>query len=162
MSPLKRQRQEAILQLVLTEKIATQDALRKRLKMIGFDVTQATLSRDVRELHLYKERKFEKQAYYVIPVTQPLPDSMEDMVHGAALRTDYAGNIAVIHCRAGTAAAMGVALDSLHRDDVVGTIAGDDTVFVLFRSEVQARDFSRSFAKSIVISASKVAKSGGI
>ncbi len=146
---MKKERQAAIYRLVTSETITTQEMLQERLARLGYHVTQATLSRDIRELKLHKERRGKTQACYTVSVPQTLPAAMGDMIHGAVLRTDYAGNLAVIHCRTGTAAAIGVTLDGLQRDDVVGTIAGDDTVFVLLRTETQAREFALSFADFI-------------
>lgn len=144
----KKTRQDALLRLVMHEEIATQNDLRQRMMELGFSVTQATLSRDIHELKLVKDRRGGRVCY-TVSVQEELPVSMSDMVKSASLRTNFAGNIAVIHCRSGTAPAVCVSLDALHREDVVGTIAGDDTVFVLLHTEQQARDFAISFAKSI-------------
>ena len=126
---MKKKRQDTILSLIAAEEIPTQEVLRERMEEHGFAVTQATLSRDIRELKLTKERRG------------------SGILQNAALRTDFAGNVAVIHCRTGTAQAVAAALDAMHREDVVGTIAGDDTIFVLLRTEIQAKEFAGSFAK---------------
>ncbi|MCD8219916.1 MAG: hypothetical protein LUC50_06220 [Ruminococcus sp.] len=144
----KKTRQDALLRLVMQEEIATQNDLRQRMMELGFSVTQATLSRDIHELKLVKDRRGGRVCY-TVSVQEELPVSVSDMVKSTSLRTNFAGNIAVIHCRSGTAPAVCVSLDALHREDVVGTIAGDDTVFVLLHTEQQARDFAISFAKSI-------------
>lgn len=141
---MKKERQDAILALIAKEEIPTQEVLRDRMAALGFEVTQATLSRDIRELKLTKERRSGRRACYTAPVRQGITGSIWQ---GAALRTDYAGNTAVIHCRTGTAQAVAAALDAMHREDVVGTIAGDDTIFVLLRTEALAREFALSFAK---------------
>ena len=107
-------------------------------------MTQATLSRDIRELKLTKERRSGGRACYIAPVRQEVNGGI---LQNAALRTDYAGNVSVIHCRTGTAQAVAAALDAMHREDVVGTIAGDDTIFVLLRTETQAKEFAGSFAR---------------
>lgn len=126
---MKKKRQDTILALIAAEDIPTQEVLRERMAEQGFAVTQATLSRDIRELKLTKERR------------------SGGILQNAALRTDYAGNVSVIHCRTGTAQAVAAALDAMHREDVVGTIAGDDTIFVLLRTETQAKEFAGSFAR---------------
>lgn len=141
---MKKERQDAILALIAKEEIPTQEVLRDRMAERGFDVTQATLSRDIRELKLTKERRSGSRACYTAPVRQEISGGIWQ---NAALRTDYAGNIAVIHCRTGTAQAVAAALDAMHREDVVGTIAGDDTIFVLLRTESLAREFAVGFAK---------------
>lgn len=137
---MKRKRQDALLQLIAKENIPTQEKLRARLAEMGHDVTQATLSRDIRELRLVKTRRNGK-LYYAAPARQEISGGV---LQGAVLRTDYAGHMAVVHCRAGTAQAVCVFLDALQREDVVGTIAGDDTVFVLMRTETLAKEFARS------------------
>ena len=139
---MKKKRQDTILSLIAAEEIPTQEVLRERMEEHGFAVTQATLSRDIRELKLTKERRGSGMACYTAPVRQEVNGGI---LQNAALRTDFAGNVAVIHCRTGTAQAA--ALDAMHREDVVGTIAGDDTIFVLLRTEIQAKEFAGSFAK---------------
>ena len=108
---MKKERQDAILSLIAREEIPTQELLRERVAAMGFEVTQATLSRDIRELHLVKQRRSGKRACYTAPVIQE-------------------------------------ALDSVKREGVVGTIAGDDTVFVLLRTETLAREFALFFGSS--------------
>lgn len=136
---MKKERQDALLHLITEENISTQEMLRKRLAEMGFSVTQATLSRDIRELRLAKTRR-EGKLYYTAPMNREL--SVSDGILGeAVLWADHAGHTAVIHCRSGTAPAVCVFLDALQREDVVGTIAGDDTVFVLMRTEALAREF---------------------
>lgn len=128
---MKKKRQDTILSLIAAEEIPTQEVLRERMEEHGFAVTQATLSRDIRELKLTKERRGSGRACYTAPVRQEVNGGI---LQNAALRT-------------GTAQAVAAALDAMHREDVVGTIAGDDTIFVLLRTEIQAKEFAGSFAK---------------
>ena len=141
---MKKKRQDTFLSLFAAEEIPSQEVLRERMEEHVFAVTQATLSRDIRELKLTKERRGSGRACYTAPVRQEVNVGI---LQNAALRTDFAGNLAVIHCRTGTAQAVAAALDALHRVDVVGCIAGDDTIFVLLRTEIQAKEFAGSFAK---------------
>ena len=140
---MKKKRQDTILSLIAAEEIPTQEVLRERMEEHGFAVTQATLSRDIRELKLTKERRGSGRACYTAPVRQEVNGGI---LQNAAPRTDFAGNVAVIHCRTGTAQAVAAALDAMHREDVVGTIAGDDTIFILLRSEEQAAFFAKQYA----------------
>ncbi len=143
---MKRERHSAILALIEKEEIPTQEVLRQRMAEQGFDVTQATLSRDIRELKLTKvHRGSSHRTCYAPPA--PAEPAGGSFWHTAALRTDFSGNIAVIHCQTGTAQAVAASLDALHHEHVVGTIAGDDTIFVLLRTEKQARQFAENFAK---------------
>ena len=132
---MKKKRQDTILSLIAAEEIPTQEVLRERMEEHGFAVTQATLSRDIRELKLTKERRGSGRACYTAPVRQEVNGGI---LQNAALRTDFAGNVAVIHCRTGTAQAVAAALDAMHREDVVGTIAGDDTIMCVVKTSEQA------------------------
>ena len=132
---MKKERQDAILSLIAREEIPTQELLRERVAAMGFEVTQATLSRDIRELHLVKQRRSGKRACYTAPVIQ---EGTSGIFQDAVLRTDYAGHKAVIHCRSGMAQAVAVALDSVKREGVVGTIAGDDTIMCVVKTSEQA------------------------
>mgnify|MGYP000438250345 CR=1 FL=1 len=109
---MKKKRQDTILSLIAAEEIPTQEVLRERMEEHGFAVTQATLSRDIRELKLTKERRGSGRACYTAPVRQEVNGGI---LQNAALRTDFAGNVAVIHCRTGTAQAVAAALDAMHR-----------------------------------------------
>lgn len=106
---MKKKRQDTILALIAAEDIPTQEVLRERMAEQGFAVTQATLSRDIRELKLTKERRSGGRACYIAPVRQEVNGGI---LQNAALRTDYAGNVSVIHCRTGTAQAVAAALDA--------------------------------------------------
>ena len=132
---MMKKRQDTILSLIAAEEIPTQEVLRERMEEHGFAVTQATLSRDIRELKLTKERRGSGRACYTAPVRQEVNGGI---LQNAALRTDFAGNVAVIHCRTGTAQAVAAALDAMHREDVVGTIAGDDTIMCVVKTSEQA------------------------
>ncbi len=142
---MKKERQNAILEIIAKEEIPTQEILRDRMVQQGFNVTQATLSRDIRELKLTKVRRGNghRTCYTVSVQAEPAGHFW----HTAALRTDWAGNVAVIHCQTGTAQAVAASLDALHQENVVGTIAGDDTIFVLLRTEEQAKVFAEDFAE---------------
>ncbi len=136
-----------IQSLVTQEEITTQQMLQERLAAQGIHVTQATLSRDIHTLNLIKKRRNDGVLYYTMPTSPHWSESSEDIWRNAFLYADYAGNIAVLHCRTGTAGAVCVALDELDHHDVVGTIAGDDTVFVLLRTPQLARQFATMFPK---------------
>ena len=138
-------RLSAIEQVLLKHIVTSQSQLSDLLSQEGIEVTQATLSRDIRELHLVKQRRSGKRACYTAPVIQ---EGTSGIFQDAVLRTDHAGHMAVIHCRSGMAQAVAVALDSVKREGVVGTIAGDDTVFVLLRTETLAREFALFFGSS--------------
>ena len=134
----KRQRQEAILALVRAERVGSQQALRVRLRSRGVDVAQATLSRDLRELGLEKRLEADGRAYY-----RPAREASR---RGAALRrllidlfvsAEGAGNLLVLRTRIGGAQPVAAAIDAEAWPEILGTIAGDDTILVVLR---RARD----------------------
>ncbi|MBQ5317388.1 MAG: hypothetical protein J6I96_07520 [Oscillospiraceae bacterium] len=134
---MKSKRQEAILKLIAELDVKTQDELRSLLRERGFDVTQATLSRDIAQLGIVKDDR------YIIPEKYlPLPPLSMSSVTGA----DYAHNTVVIRCRAGTANAVCAEIDSLDIKNAVGTIAGDDTIFMLMRTEKDAANICREIS----------------
>ena len=143
---MKKDRQKLIAELVRRNSIANQDALLEALRLHGYPVTQATVSRDIRELNLVK-RADENGVYRYI-----LPDPVlgnTDLFTGSILDADYAGNTVVIKCRSGTAQAVCTVLDGMVRPEVVGTLAGDDTIFVLIRTDEQARRFAAEILKKL-------------
>ena len=145
---MKAGRQAKILELIAEYQIETQEELLFALREAGFAVTQATISRDIKELQLVKQMgKNGRYCYTSGASTQngePARDLQSIFSH-AILKVDYAGNTVVIKCRSGMAQAACAALDSRRIEGVVGTLAGEDTIFVLVRSETQAVAFTRYF-----------------
>ncbi len=137
---MKKKRHAKILELIRTYPINTQEGLLEHLRAAEFDVTQATISRDIKELRLVKVQGADGQYRYSTgksssgDVGSKFHALFPDSVH----TIDHAGNIVVIKCMVGMAQAVCAALDSLHWDGTVGTIAGDDTIFILVRSESNA------------------------
>jgi transcriptional regulator of arginine metabolism len=137
---MKKKRHAKILELIRTYPINTQEGLLEHLRAAEFDVTQATISRDIKELRLIKVQEPDGQYRYSTgksssrDVGSKFHALFPDSVH----TIDHAGNIVVIKCMVGMAQAVCAALDSLHWDGTVGTIAGDDTIFILVRSESNA------------------------
>lgn len=143
---MKNARQREILELIRTNIVSSQDAMQELLRMRGFPVTQATISRDIRELNLIKKADSQGVYRYVLP-DAPVPHT--DMFAGNVLSVDYAANTVVLKCRSGTAQAVCTVLDDAPRPDVVGTLAGDDTIFVLIRTTEQAKRFAAEISKKI-------------
>ncbi len=143
---MKYARQKAILELIRSNVVSNQDALQALLKDSGFPVTQATISRDIRELNLIKKADVNGVYRYVV-TDIPMPHA--DYFAGNILMVDYAGNTVVIKCRSGTAQAVCTEIDHIVRPEVVGTIAGDDTIFVLVRSNEHAKRFAADLLQEI-------------
>ena len=132
---MKSKRQEAILELVKKYEIETQEELAEKLGMAGFAVTQATISRDIRELKLTKIQRGTKQVYAALTENKySNSNKYIDILKHSFISMDMAQNILVIKTASGTAMALATALDSLHWDEIVGTIAGDDTVMCAIRT----------------------------
>ena len=132
---MKGKRQEAILELVKKYEIETQEELAEKLGSAGFAVTQATISRDIRELKLTKIQHGAKQVYAALTENKfSNSNKYIDILKHSFVSMDMAQNILVIKTASGTAMALATALDSLHWDEIVGTIAGDDTVMCAIRT----------------------------
>ena len=132
---MKEKRQEAILELVKKFEIETQEELAEKLNKSGFSVTQATISRDIRELKLTKIQRGAKQVYAALTENKySNSNKYIDILKHSFVSMDMAQNILVIKTASGTAMALATALDSLHWAEIVGTIAGDDTVMCAIRT----------------------------
>ena len=132
---MKGKRQEAILDLVKKYEIETQEELAEKLNKSGFAVTQATISRDIRELKLTKIQRGAKQVYAALTENKySNSNKYIDILKHSFVSMDMAQNILVVKTASGTAMALATALDSLHWDELVGTIAGDDTVMCAIRT----------------------------
>jgi transcriptional regulator of arginine metabolism len=135
----KARRHEAILRIVRREVVESQERLRDRLRAEGVAVTQATLSRDMREIGLNKVATPGGGARYAAPAgSAAVRSSFADVAPALLVSTDGTGPLLVLRTAAGAAAAVAAALDAEAWPEVLGTIAGSDTALVVARSE-QAR-----------------------
>lgn len=132
---MKNARHQMILELVRNHHIETQEELADLLKDAGFQVTQATVSRDIRQLQLRKVSGGGRQHYDLPSVEAPaFSDRYRRVLRDAYVSLDISINIAVIKTVSGMAMAAAAALDSLGWDEILGCIAGDDTIFCVMRS----------------------------
>ena len=149
---MKSQRQEKILSIIQNHTVTTQEELQSYLSQAGFDATQATISRDIKELRLIKALSPMGSYYYTTSV-QKGPEAAAlniDFVFLESIRSvDFAGNFVVVKCYAGMANAVCVAVDTGSWDGLVGTIAGDDTIFLLLRTQRQAEEFADYLQKTV-------------
>lgn len=143
---MKISRHAKILELIEEKAIETQDELVDELRKSGFNVTQATISRDIKDLRLVKVMDEEGRYRYVSlnKTEEDVSNKLITLLSQSLVSIDYAGNIIVLKTLAGTAMAAAAAIDALNFKDIVGTLAGDDTIFVLVRdvkniSEVLSR-----------------------
>src|SRR5688572_8125800 len=135
-------RREAILRVIADGVVRTQEELRRKLAGLGYPVDQGTLSRDVRELGLIKVPGLDGEGMrYALARSPGMPVSSDpaSAVARFARGADWSGNLVVIATEAGNAGPLGIALDRLAWKDVLGTIAGDDTLLVVVREGARAR-----------------------
>ena len=133
---MKKERHSMILQLIDQYNISNQEELRDKLLLCGIDVTQATVSRDIKELRLIKQPVAGGEYKYSLAGSA---DEKYVKYHAIFFETvtnvDTALNICVVKCHIGTAMAACAAIDALNIPDIVGTLAGDDTIFIACRTE---------------------------
>lgn len=138
---MKARRQSAIVDIIHRSPVRSQEQLRRSMRAAGFDVTQATLSRDIRDLGLVKGGA--DGAYLAPPQPHRTPQNGQSLLHRAAAdylsRVDRVQQLVVLRTGPGQAQLLGVAIDSAQLPEVVGTIAGDDTILVIARDARRAR-----------------------
>jgi len=146
---MKYRRHSKILNIIEHNAIETQEELAKTLKKQGFDVTQATVSRDIKELRLIKIlSKDGKYKYSSIEhADTPILNRFMNVFRDCVLSLDYANGIIVVKTLIGSANAAAAAIDALKIAEIVGTIAGDDTIFMLLRNEKDAENTLNVFRK---------------
>jgi transcriptional regulator of arginine metabolism len=143
MTDLKDRRQRAIADLIRGGALSSQEELGERLASLGFVVTQATISRDLEQIGAVKVRRDGQLSYALSDQMQPaggpqFGDLLRDFVHSI----DTAANLLVIKTPPGSAHLIGVALDKSAMPEIVGTICGDDTIFVACRSSSVAENLA--------------------
>lgn len=148
---MKKRRHKLILDLIEQYEIGTQEELLALLRDKGYDVTQATVSRDVKELRLLKTLGANGVYKYTVENTKNTGYSgmFDALFQSAMTKVDYAGNICVIKCSPGLAGAACATIDSMNVHDIVGTIAGDDTIFMLCRTAEEARGVAEALNRMI-------------
>ena len=142
---MKTKRQAKIIEIISNTNVETQEQLLKALEEAGFTSTQATISRDIKELRIVKElTSLGTYRYSVSEKDAPpaLTDRLNTIFRECVTSIDYAENIIVIHTLAGMANAAGAALDAMKINVVLGTLAGDDTVMIVMRDTNSAAAFS--------------------
>lgn len=142
---MKSTRQEKILELIAQHSIETQEELIDRLAACGIVSTQATVSRDIKQLHLYKEPCGNGRYRYAVSARMTgydFNERLQRILRECSLSVDCARNLVVLKTMPGLASAAGAAFDAM--DDIsamVGCVCGDDTVLVVMRDEESAEAF---------------------
>jgi len=148
---MKYSRHAKILEIIENHEIETQDELAEKLREAGMDVTQATISRDIKELRLVKVLTPNGRYRYSAMNSDStnMNDRLLVIIKEAFVSCDYANNILVIKTLPGMAQAVAATIDSLGWNDIVGTIAGDDTMLVICRAEKIAEDLMDKFTRMV-------------
>ena len=141
---MKTTRQEEILDIIENVEIETQEELAERLRERGYKVTQATVSRDIKELRLIKISGRRNTYCYARPGRHEAitNDRMIRLLTDSTVDIDYAGQMVVVKTLSGSANVAAEAIDNMNWKEVLGTIAGDNTIFVAVRSENDAAEIA--------------------
>lgn len=148
---MKSERQKKILELIMRYEVETQDELIEKLRAEGFDVTQATASRDIKELKLTKTQTNKGKYRYVKPMTGEAVSSTKfsEALASSIISVEYGENIVVVRTYPGMANAVATAIDAIRHLDILGSVAGDDTILIVTRSKDVASSICEQVKKII-------------
>ena len=141
---MKNDRQSRILEIIERENVETQEQLQQRLQEQGVVCTQATISRDIKQLHLVKEPVGQGKYRYTVSSQRSrlnVADKLRGIFRESIVSIDNAQNIVVIKTMSGLANAAAAAVDSMNVPYMVGSLAGDDTAFLVMRDTESAKSF---------------------
>lgn len=144
---MKTRRHNEIIELIKTREIGTQEELLDVLKHKGYDVTQATISRDIRELNLTKVNSNGRQKYVVIVKDEEFSDKYVRVLKEGFVSMVASGNLIVLKTVVGMAMAVATAIDALEMNEIIGCIAGDDTIFIAVSVNSSAIDVMNKLKK---------------
>ncbi len=148
---MKSNRHTKIVELINRFPITTQEELLDYLRKDGFDVTQSTVSRDIKQLRLSKSLDSNGRYRYTAPVASQknARNTFLGLVDSSVVSVEYAMNIVVIKTYAGMAGAVCAAFDSMNYPSIIGTIAGDDTIFIVCKNEDSAKNYTHEFLRYV-------------
>ncbi|GAA3405438.1 transcriptional regulator AhrC/ArgR [Paenibacillus hodogayensis] len=144
---MKAQRHFKIREIITSKAIETQDVLVEEMRIAGFHVTQATISRDIKEMHLIKVPLEDGRYKYSMPADQkmnPVP-RLKRALADHFVHIDFTDNLVVMKCMPGTANTLGSLIDSLEWSEIMGTICGDDTILIICRTKKHSADVVKQF-----------------
>ncbi|OZU90014.1 arginine repressor [Virgibacillus indicus] len=147
----KIQRHIKIRELITEYELETQDDLVAHLKSLGYNVTQATVSRDIKELHLVKVPIVNGKYKYSLPADQrfnPLT-KLKRLIMDAFVKIEHASHFIILKTLPGNAHAVGVLIDNLDWEEIMGTICGDDTCLIICRTESDAEIIKNRFIEML-------------
>lgn len=149
---MKNDRQAMILEIIEKESIETQEQLQQRLAEQGVVCTQATISRDIKQLHLVKEPAGQGVYRYTVSSQRSrlnVADKLRTIFRESITSVDFAQNIVVVKTMPGLAGAAGAALDSMDIPGVVGSLAGDDTALLVLRDAAGAETLCEELKETL-------------
>lgn len=140
---MKKDRLQKILEIIDIYRIETQDELIARLRDCGYEVTQATVSRDIKRLHLIKIQTEDGHSKYSLPRVNKFDtnEKYRNILHQTISAVHCANNLVVVRTYSGMANAAGAAIDAMQSELLLGSIAGDDTIFIVAVSNQAASQF---------------------
>ena len=146
---MKTSRQEEILRIIEKHEVETQEELANHLRAVGYKVTQATVSRDIKELRLIKIAGKQSAYCYAKPGRHEtaVNDRMIRLLSDSLTDIDFSGQIVVVKTLSGSANVAAEAIDNMNWQEVLGTIAGDNTIFIAVRTENDAADIAGRIRK---------------
>ena len=151
----KNNRLDSIKMIISSQEIGSQEELLRELMKEGFQLTQATLSRDLKQLKVAKAASMNGNYVYVLPnntmykrITGP-QTAREMLMHSGFKSIQFSGNIAVIKTRPGYASSLAYDIDNQHNTVILGTIAGDDTILLVLREGVEPEEVKETLAPLI-------------
>lgn len=139
---MKSKRHSKIIEIINSKAIETQEELAEELKLSGFDVTQATVSRDIKTLKLIKTQSSDGKYKYAIMNQEKneIEDKLISILANTVLNVENIEKMVVVKTLSGSASAAAEAIDTLQLGDIAGTIAGDNTIFILVRTLEKSED----------------------
>ena len=140
---MKKDRLQKILEIIVIYRIETQDELIARRRDCGYEVTQATVSRDIKRLHLIKIQTDDGHSKYSLPRVNKFDtnEKYRNILHQTISAVHCANNLVVVRTYSGMANAAGAAIDAMQSELLLGSIAGDDTIFIVAVSNQAASQF---------------------
>lgn len=144
---MKGQRHIKVREIITNQEIETQDDLVNALREAGFQVTQATVSRDIKEMHLIKVPLADGRYKYSLPADQrfnPLQKLKRSLLD-SFISIDHTDHLVVMKTLPGNAMAIGALIDNLETNDIMGTICGDDTILIICRDRAKTPQVVNQF-----------------
>lgn len=144
---MKKERQKKILEIIERYNVETQEELTAILKEEGYKVTQATASRDIRELNLIKVSVDDMSYKYAVAPQEDIKISVKykNILKETLVSADFACHTVVLKTYSGMAQAAAAAIDNMGWNEIVGSVAGDDTILIIMRSDESAKEFYSKF-----------------